>query len=288
MDLNIIYNNLYMFLISALFGIGIGINYLFKYTYPAQHEQALLTIIYQFIYYYSYIEMFYLKIYKKVKFNNTNNTNKNNSIEFVKNGLVIYTTHIQNQQQGFMIEKHPKEYDFIIYSDVRENITNKSIHYSLPQEWNYSISEIKFILFDIILDNNNKVSLSLIGPTYNYYVCDNIIDDMFLWYFLNKHYNLKLTHPLTNYKLNIIDNNVNMNTIIYPKCFKITHNKIHVLNLLSDSSDSDSHSDSHSDSDSDKIMDNDMEVEVEVDVDVDLNLDTNADIYMDNDMYALE
>ena len=277
MDLNIIYNNLYMFLISALFGIGIGINYLFKYTYPTQHEQALLTIIYQFIYYYSYIEMFYLKIYKKIKcieFND--NTNKNNSIEFVKNGVVIYTTYIQNEQQGFMIEKQPKEYDFIIYSNVRENVTNKSIHYSLPQEWKYSISDIRFILFDIILDNNNKVSLSLIGPTYNYYLCDNIIDDVFLWYFLNKHYNLKLTHPLTNYKINIIDNNVNMHTIIYPKCFEITHNKINVLNLLSDSSDSDS--DSHSDSG--KIMDNDMEV--------DINLDTNADIYMDNDMYALE
>ena len=67
-----------------------------------------------------------------------------------------------------------------------------------------------------------------------------------------------------------------MHTIIYPKCFEITHNKINVLNLLSDSSDSDS--DSHSDSG--KIRENDMEV--------DINLDTNADIYMDNDMYALE
>ena len=77
---------------------------------------------------------------------------------------------------------------------------------------------------------DSTILLNLFGNNYNYYVSGNVIDDRFLWYFLNKHYNLNLNEPLINYTLNIIDNNVNIYTITYPDHFEITTNGILVVN----------------------------------------------------------
>jgi hypothetical protein len=130
------------------------------------------------------------------------------NIEFVKNGKTI---------KG-------EDYDFIIYSQNNEKkIMNNSF-----DKITCVNSDVSFILFNIVM-NNTTISLNLFGNNYNYYVSGNVIDNRFLWYFLNKHYNLNLTEPLVNYTLNIIDNNVNIYAITYPEHFEITNDGIRII-----------------------------------------------------------
>ena len=82
---------------------GVGINYLLKYNFPNYYNWLGLTLMYQIIYYYSYIEMLYLKFYKS-KFKQNIEFKNSTNIEFVKNGKTI---------KG-------QDYDFIIYSQNNE------------------------------------------------------------------------------------------------------------------------------------------------------------------------
>jgi len=177
---------------------GVGLNCLLKYNFPNYYNQLGVFLMYQIIYYYSSLEMLYLKFYKYKTKQTIQNQDFN--IEFVKNGKTIIG----------------EDYDFIIYSQNNEKkIMNNSFDKITCVK-----SDVSFILFNIVM-NNTTISLNLFGNNYNYYVSGNVIDNRFLWYFLNKHYNLNLTEPLTNYTLNIIDNNVNIYAITYPEHFEI-------------------------------------------------------------------
>ena len=191
-------------LLIAVSGVGLGLNYLLKYNFPNYYNQLGLSLMYQIIYYYSSIEMLYLKFYK-YKTKQTIKIQDSNNIEFVKNGKII---------KG-------QDYDFIIYSQNNE----KKIMNNAFDKITCVKSDVSFILFNIVM-NNTTISINLFGNNYNYYVSGNVIDNRFLWYFLNKHYNLNLTEPLTNYTLNIIDNNVNIYAITYPEHFEITNDGI--------------------------------------------------------------
>ena len=197
-----------MFLFSTLLFAfsGVGITYLVKYVYPVYYNNLLVSLIYQGVYYYTSLEMLYLKFYKS---NSKKNIDLPSTIEYVKNGK---------------ISKSPEICDFIIYSENNHKKIVKPIFEKTP----CVKSAVSFILFTIEI-NNTITSLNLVGDDYNYYVSGNVIDNQFLWYFLNKHYNLKLTSPLINYTLNIIDNNVNIYSIIYPECFEITYDGIRIF-----------------------------------------------------------
>ena len=186
---------------------GVGLNYLLKYNFPNYYNQVGVSLMYQIIYYYSSIEMLYLKFYK-YKFKQTIKIQDSTDIEFVKNGKTITG----------------EDYDFIVYSQNNEKkIMNNSFDKITCVK-----SDVSFILFNIVM-NNTTISLNLFGNNYNYYVSGNVIDNRFLWYFLNKHYNLNLTEPLINYTLNIIDNNVNIYAITYPEHFEITNDGIRII-----------------------------------------------------------
>ena len=186
---------------------GVGINYMLKYNFPDYYNWLGLSLMYQIIYYYSSIEMLYLKFYIS-KYKQTIQNEDSNTIEFVKNGKTI---------KG-------QDYDFIIYSQNND----KKIMNNAFDKITCVKSDVSFILFNIVM-NNTTISLNLFGNNYNYYVSGNVIDARFLWYFLNKHYNLNLNEPLINYALNIIDNNVNIYNITYPEHFEITHDGIQLV-----------------------------------------------------------
>lgn len=180
---------------------GVGLTYFMKYNYP----NLVMSFMYQCVYYYSFLEMLYLKHLKQFKPLTSTSTS---AIEFVKNGKKVDTY----------------DCNFIIYSQNNDKqLMNK--------ERTFIKSSVSFILFNIVL-NNTTISLKLSDDDYNYYLVGNVIDSQFLWYFLNKHYNLGLTEPLMNYTLNVIDNNVNIYTITYPECFEITADGIRVFGKI--------------------------------------------------------
>ena len=201
-----------MFLFSTLlFTVsGVGLTYFVKYNYP----NLALSFMYQCVYYYSSLEMLYLKLYKYNLKHLTYASPSNAKIEFIKNGKIV----------------DPEEdcdCHFMIYSQNNE----KRIIKAASKGKTFIKSSVSFILFNIEL-NNKTISLKLSSDDYNYYLVGNVIDSCFLWYFLNKHYNLGLTEPVTNYTLNIIDNNVNIYSIKYPECFEIMADGICVFGKI--------------------------------------------------------
>ena len=198
-----------MFLFLIAFS-GIGLTYFVKHNYP----NLALSFMYQCVYYYSYLEMLYLKLSKHNYNFKQLISNSTPAIEFIKNGKIV------DFQEDC-------DCHFRIYSQNNE----KRIIKSTSKGRAFIKSSVSFILFNIVL-NNTTISLKLSGDGYNYYLAGNEIDSRFLWYFLNKHYNLGLTEPLTNYTLNIIDNNVNIYTITYPECFEITLDGIRVFGKI--------------------------------------------------------
>ena len=201
-----------MFLFSTLlFTVsGVGLTCFMKYNYP----NLALSFMYQCVYYYSSLEMLYLKLYKHNFKRLTFTSASTPAIEFIKNGKPL-----DPDEEG--------DCHFMIYSQNNE----KRIIKAAFKERTFIKSGVSFILFNIEL-NNTTISLKLSGDNYNYYLVGNVIDSRFLWYFLNKHYNLGLTEPITNYTLNVIDNNVNIYSIRYPECFEITPDGIRVFGKI--------------------------------------------------------
>jgi hypothetical protein len=111
----------------------------------------------------------------------------------------------------------PSAYDFILFSDfdnVSRNNTciNKKIQKSIEtNNFSYEISNISFILTEIIIgDKTFKVDFKT--KEYNYYVVNNIFNDKFILYFLNKYYSYEIKdfqpETIKRFTLNVIDHNV--------------------------------------------------------------------------------
>ena len=205
--------NIFLFIMFLFLFAGVGITYFVKHNYPNYYNNLAISFMYQCVYYYSFLEMIYLKHLKHLK-HLTFTSPPNTRFEFIKNGKIV-----DFQQEC--------DCHFMIYSQKNE----KQIIKAANKDRTFIKSSVSLILFNIEL-NNKTISLKLSGDDYNYYIVGNVIDSRFLWYFLNKHYNLDLTEPLMNYTLNIIDNNVNIYTITYPECFEITPDGIQVFGKI--------------------------------------------------------
>ena len=106
-------------------------------------------------------------------------------------------------------------YSIYIYSDVKRkienNCINKIILHSQPFLYDYEISNIKFILFEVkITDKLFKIDLKT--DKYNFYIVNNIIDKRFLLYFLINYQYCKLNNinDIEKIDVKIIDHNVNI------------------------------------------------------------------------------
>lgn len=178
--------------------------FIMYYFYADFSDNLIIYFSYNCIYYYSKLQMGYTKI------NTYINCVKNKivipyDIEFIQNGKIIYKTYKKNI--GLIKEMPP--FDFIIYSDntlYNDNHINKIIYYSIPKDFNYTKTNFKFIIVNL-LQNNHNFQLNLSNNNYNYYIVNNVINDKFLLYFLNNIEKCKI--QLTDYTLQIMDHNIN-------------------------------------------------------------------------------
>ena len=208
--------------------------------YPAKYNEVLINISYKLLYLYSKSQILFNRITKEMvtnynqfmsknpSINNfvehikssyncfVNNTdNKIHNIEFISNGLVnlsVSSEMVMKEDNNF-----PSVYDFIIFSDF-ENVSrdttcvNKKIRKSVEtKNFSYETSNISFILTEIIIgDKTFKVDFKT--KDYNYYVVNNIFNDKFIIYFLNKYYNSEIKdfqpETIKRFTLNVIDHNV--------------------------------------------------------------------------------
>jgi hypothetical protein len=152
-------------------------------------------------------------------FTNKPTTQHDIDIEFISNGKIIHALPSYNflnlsiDDIKFQI---PITYDFIIFSDYnltkKNTFINKKIQKSIENKnFNYELSDISFILSEIII-GDKKIKVDFKTEFYNYYIVNNIFNDKFILYFLNRHYSYEIKEipleTLKQFKFKIIDNNV--------------------------------------------------------------------------------
>jgi hypothetical protein len=231
---------LYLFLKTTFVSFFVN-DYLYQ-KYPEKYNEVFINISFKLLYLYSKSQILFNRINKDM-IDNINhflsrNPNINNliervktsyncfinktstettDIEFISNGLVIFDGSRERVTNGNI--DLPPTYDFIVCSDVvngcQDNkVVNKKIQKSVEKNsFNYEISNISFILSEIrIGDKTIKVDFKT--KDYNYYVVNNIFNDKFILYFLNKYYSSEIKdfkpETIKLFTLNVIDNNVDM------------------------------------------------------------------------------
>jgi len=141
--------------------------------------------------------------------------NKHN-IEFISNGKVSFSISnekITNEKLKTNIV-FVDSYDFIVFSDFSQDnlCINKKIQKSIENKnFDYELSNISFILSEIII-GDKTIKVDFKTTQYNYYIVNNIFNDKFILYFLNKYYLFEIkdipNETIQYFKLRIIDNNV--------------------------------------------------------------------------------
>jgi hypothetical protein len=158
-----------------------------------------------------------------------NQNNNSGIIEVIFEGKIVYKTkntdikHFLSTNCDFILY-----YDFILYSETINNLTHKRIMYpknlnlNSDEEQLFSCvpSEIKFVLTEIVF-GDKKISVDFKVNDINYYVCDNVLNNKFMMFFLNTHYNadISVSHC---YSIEILDQNVNKVTLDSKNNIKFT------------------------------------------------------------------
>ena len=205
------------------------VNDILKKTYPETYNEILMNTTINVIYVYSLAQIKFKNIYDYLcktnprlksyfdEYNNFKNKNKNkNNLGFILDGKIIQSTQF-SINSNMKLEK----YDFAIYSDYNSinsetNCVNKKIMMYLPNNSiiiHYELSDIRFLLCELIVNNDTSYKIDLKNDNYNYYLVNNIIDKKFIIYYLINHYYKPMSFEDINkndkFILKIIDHNVN-------------------------------------------------------------------------------
>jgi hypothetical protein len=184
------------------------------YNNPDLYKNYVIQILYQIIKFYSKCEIIY-NIYlnphiKKIYYFFYKKDLLYLRIEFFNNGILVNKDIINIKKDIYLLkeEYEPENYDLIIYSHYEKQL-NKVCYKHFPTTLNYDVSNITFLSLTLLYKNKHY-EIELCNSKYNFYIVNNVIDNIFLLYFIRY---IKKESDLINiddfkYKLVLIDNNV--------------------------------------------------------------------------------
>ena len=196
-----------------------------KNNYPHQHNDFLLTIFFNVMYVYSYLQMGCMR-YASFLFHFTTKKQKS-TLEFIKNGEIVLSksreivVSLSNEKYNY-----PTHYDFALYWDYACSSSSPNVkiirdNVDLEEKLlDYEPSNIKFLLVEIFL-GNKSVKCDLSTKNFNFYIKDNIFDISFFTYYLRYLHSEKIclqnNDELKIMEIRIIDDNANIKTIDFTK-----------------------------------------------------------------------
>jgi hypothetical protein len=252
------------FTIAILFFVDI-----YRSLYPQDFEKykreitdifqpKIITLSYNVIYYYSYLQIKYnkLKLFIMPFINilcvAINNFLKNHNLinfsepspkvvfEIYGKGVNIKNIFLhdnnKNQINNIFNEelKICNNYDFVILSDqTKTTCTNKIHYYNFPDTFdniNYKISNIKFISMDLSY-NSQIYPIELQNDTYNHYIINNKLNSEFYQYYLKNILNISIENDKFDYKVQLIDHNVNILELSPQQELLIKENDYEIINI---------------------------------------------------------
>lgn len=222
---------------SVLFGVLLN-DYL-KRNFSDKYNEIFILLSYKVIYLYSKGQIIYNNFFIQIKtiidsnpqlkqlVNDIYKKNiKRNQICQIKNDNINIKYYIDNSEKYFDHDEN----SIYLFSDNEKAIENKCVNkvilHSQPFLTEYEVSNIQFMLVEVII-NDISYKINLKTDDYNYYIVDNILDLNFFKYYLYNYQICTLTSEtkskIDKIMINIIDQNVVMKKI------EISHDKFIII-----------------------------------------------------------
>jgi hypothetical protein len=162
--------------------------------FPEELKNFMVSLSYNVIYIYSKAQILFMKYNKKIN----EFIESNPSLLKIKNdfNLLIQSTKyrvnkLEFIKNGNLIENKSTDYDFAIYSDLKINTIceNKKIFQNNEQlTEDYEISNIQFMLIELLVGEKKTFKITLKNEKYNFYIVENMLSkDFFTYYLKNIH-----------------------------------------------------------------------------------------------------
>jgi len=207
----------------------------------------LIDIGYKLIYGFSICEIQFNKVknllVKNIKFiekllreNNIIKEERTQIIKLVnKNGDIEYTDSTKTQLEILPYNFDPDRHSALLLYDknFETGCINKIFYTGSPKTFAYEVSNVKFMLVE--LEYENKIyCIELKNDLYNYYIVNNSLNQNFFKYYLKNILKFPVIQDNFHYKVTIIDDNVNLVTILPHQYLIFDKNgyTIHTLNNI--------------------------------------------------------
>lgn len=163
--------------------------------YPGFYKKIAVRIAYNFIRFYSKVELFYKNNLKSLPVNN-----KDEFISFINNNTSVL---VLEADEVLKLDEFPN-CDFIIYQDDKNNCL---FSYELEEDsLECKNTEYTFMLVEVVV-GTETYKIDLKSDNYNYYVVGNAFNQVIISYLLKKLFDLD---DIKQYKVKLIDQNVEL------------------------------------------------------------------------------
>jgi hypothetical protein len=227
-------------------------------------EPKLISFAYNTIYYYSFCEIYVKKIYKittlfirpfiistskcisyflkKYNIIDSNKDINNLVMEFFYQGELLTSLNFYKNNKDVNIDKAPIKYDFIVCSDyttkedtIKEStainkICVSNIHHYFEYEFDFEKTNFTFISLQLSYKDNNY-NIDLKNDKHNFYFVNNVLDKNFFTYYLKYILNLDNLEKDISYKLELLDQDVNMRYLTENHSIILNKQDYSIINL---------------------------------------------------------
>ena len=173
--------------------LAILLNDYLKRIYPEKYQELIVSISYNLIYLYSKAQILYMNLIrvvnKKIE-ENPNLLKLRNDLDLLlkpKSGIITMLDYIKNGNSVDITSD--TECDFMVYSwlDNTKNCVNKKLVYDLKEPLSFSeASDIKFLLIELKVGENNSHKIDLKTDEFNFYMVGNSFAKQFFIYYLKQ------------------------------------------------------------------------------------------------------
>jgi|Laugresubdmm15sn_1035100.scaffolds.fasta_scaffold20665_2 hypothetical protein len=196
--------------------LAILLNDYLKRNYPDKYQELIVSVSYNLIYLYSRAQILYMnliKVLNKKIEENPNLLKLRNDLDLLlkpKSGIITMLDYIKN---GNSVDKGDDECELMIYSWLNDtkSCVNKKLIYDLKEPLSFSeASDIKFLLVELRIGDNNSNKIDLKTDEFNFYMIGNSFTKQFFIYYLRQI--LKIDEEIKDddkINLKFIDNDVN-------------------------------------------------------------------------------
>ena len=173
--------------------LAILLNDYLKRNYPDKYQELIVSLSYNLIYLYSKAQILYMNLItvvnKKIE-ENPNLLKLRNDLDLLlkpKSGIITMLDYIKNGNSVNITSD--TECDFMIYSwlDNTKNCANKKLVYDLKEPLSFTeASDIKFLLIELKVGENNSHKIDLKTDEFNFYLVGNSFTKQFFIYYLKQ------------------------------------------------------------------------------------------------------